>query len=110
MTIRTEINKSIKTLVRIRDDATINPAVRVQAVQTLQKLLDDADMSPLSKKRITNKNIRTLTAIRDSEETVPATRVQSIQTLQKFFDLTPEEKDDQIDEADILKKIRSKRT
>lgn len=48
-----EIN--IKTLVKIRDDKENLPAVRLQSVQTMQKLIDKDDPQ-------TKKNITTLTA------------------------------------------------
>ena len=34
----TELN--VKTLIAIRDDAATSPAVRIQAIQTMQKILD----------------------------------------------------------------------
>lgn len=36
-----ETQENIKQLVQIRDDAATSPAVRIQAIQTLQKILDN---------------------------------------------------------------------
>lgn len=46
-----ETQENIKQLIQIRDDVATSPAVRIQAIQTMQKILDnmgaaDADGSP----------------------------------------------------------------
>lgn len=40
-----ETQENIKQLVQIRDDAATSPAVRIQAIQTLQKILDNMGAS-----------------------------------------------------------------
>ena len=40
-----ETQENIKQLVQIRDDAATSPAVRIQAIQTLQKILDNIGAS-----------------------------------------------------------------
>ena len=35
-----EVEKNIKTLIAIRDDVETSPAVRIQAIQTMQKIID----------------------------------------------------------------------
>ena len=41
MKIEKETEQNIKMLVKIRDDMETSPAVRIQAIQTLQKILDN---------------------------------------------------------------------
>lgn len=41
MKIEKEVQKNIEMLVKIRDDVETSPAVRIQAIQTLQKILDN---------------------------------------------------------------------
>ena len=43
--IEKETQENIKQLVQIRDDAATSPAVRIQAIQTLQKILDNMGAS-----------------------------------------------------------------
>lgn len=40
MKIDKETEKNIKVLIKIRDDANTSPAVRIQAIQTMQKILE----------------------------------------------------------------------
>ena len=40
MKLDKQIENNIKTLIDIRDDVTTSPAVRIQAIQTLQKIMD----------------------------------------------------------------------
>lgn len=40
MHIDEETKQNIKTLIDIRDDVTTSPAVRIQAIQTMQKIMD----------------------------------------------------------------------
>ncbi len=40
MKLDKETEKNIKTLIAIRDDVNTTPAVRIQAVQTMQKIMD----------------------------------------------------------------------
>lgn len=42
-----ETKKNITTLIEIRDDPMTSPAVRIQAIQTMQKILDS--VSEISK-------------------------------------------------------------
>lgn len=87
-------------LAKIRDDKDNLPAVRLQAVQTMQKLIDKEDPQ-------TKKNTDTLKKLRDSEETGDGVRIQVIQTLQKIIDLVEGEvTNDKPSADDILKKIR----
>ena len=93
-----EIN--IKMLAKIRDDKDNLPAVRLQAVQTMQKLIDKDDPQ-------TKKNTDTLKKLRDSDETGDGVRIQVIQTLQKIIDLVEGEVvNDKPSADDIMKKIR----
>ena len=45
MKIKKEVQKNIDMLVKIRDDVETSPAVRIQAIQTLQKILDNLGAS-----------------------------------------------------------------
>ena len=36
-----ETQENIKQLIQIRDDVSTSPAVRIQAIQTMQKILDN---------------------------------------------------------------------
>lgn len=96
---KTEILKNIKTLKSIRDDVGNLPAVRVQAIQTMQKLIGEDDAE-------TQKNIKVLKEIRDDENVNNAVRIQTIQTMHKIFDSLGGESDDAPTEADIMAKIR----
>lgn len=40
MKLDKETNKNISTLIAIRDDVNTTPAVRIQAIQTMQKIMD----------------------------------------------------------------------
>jgi len=40
MKLDKEIEQNMKTLIAIRDDVDTSPAVRIQAIQTLQKIID----------------------------------------------------------------------
>ena len=41
MELKKETEQNIKILVDIRDDAGTSPAVRIQAIQTMQKIIDN---------------------------------------------------------------------
>jgi hypothetical protein len=41
MKIEKETEQNIKMLIKIRDDVETSPAVRIQAIQTMQKILDN---------------------------------------------------------------------
>ena len=41
MKIDTETQTNIKALIAIRDDLNTSPAVRIQAIQTMQKIMDN---------------------------------------------------------------------
>lgn len=93
--------KNIETLREIRDNTAEVPAVRVQAVQTMQKLIGDADEAE------TESNIQVLRTIRDDETVNNAVRIQTIQTLTKILEQVNGEADDgRPTEADIMNKIR----
>ena len=98
-----DTKKNIETLIDIRDNISNLPAVRVQAIQTMQKLISEDSPE-------TNKNIEVLRSLRDDETVNNAVRIQTIQTMQKIIDLVSGEvKDDRPTEADIMAKIRSKK-
>ena len=40
MKLDNETEQNIKTLIAIRDDLETSPAVRIQAIQTMQKIMD----------------------------------------------------------------------
>lgn len=71
---------NIKKLVQIRDSGDNLPAVRLQAIQAMQKLIDQNDPQ-------TQKNIKVLKKLRDSDETGDGIKIQVIHTLQKILDL-----------------------
>ena len=45
MKIDKETQANIKQLIQIRDDVNTSPAVRIQAIQTMQKILDNIGAS-----------------------------------------------------------------
>jgi len=45
MKIEKETEQNIKTLIAIRDDVETSPAVRIQAIQTMQKIMDNVGAS-----------------------------------------------------------------
>ena len=59
MKIEKETEQNIKTLIAIRDDVETSPAVRIQAIQTMQKIMDNvgagADSENLSADDVINK-------------------------------------------------------
>ncbi len=75
-----ERENNIKKLVQIRDREDNLPAVRLQSIQAMQKLIDQNDPQM-------QKNIKVLKALRDSDETGDGIRIQVIYTLQKILDL-----------------------
>lgn len=44
MKLDKQIEMNIKTLIDIRDDVETSPAVRIQAIQTLQKIMDSLNV------------------------------------------------------------------
>lgn len=59
MKLDKQIEMNIKTLIDIRDDVETSPAVRIQAIQTLQKIMDslnvvESDVQP-NEEEILNK-------------------------------------------------------
>lgn len=59
MKLDKQIEMNIKTLIDIRDDVGTSPAVRIQAIQTLQKIMDslnvvESDVQP-NEEEILNK-------------------------------------------------------
>lgn len=95
-----DIKKNIATLRSIRDDLANVPAVRVQAIQTMQKLIGEDEKE-------TKKNIDVLREIRDDATVNNAVRIQTIQTMQKIFEqIDGDDGDDRPTEADIMAKIR----
>ena len=98
-----DIKKNIDTLRSIRDDLGNVPAVRVQAIQTMQKLICEDEKE-------TKKNINVLREIRDDVTVNNAVRIQTIQTMQKIFELTDgDDGDSRPTEVDIMKKIRGRK-
>ncbi len=96
--------KNIETLKEIRDDLANVPAVRVQAIQTMQKLIGDTDPAE------TEKNIKTLRQIRDDDSVNHAVRIQTIQTMHKIFEqIDGEDADSGPTEAEIMEKIRGRK-
>ena len=45
MEINKETQNNIKQLIQIRDDAGTSPAVKIQAIQTLQKIIESIGVS-----------------------------------------------------------------
>lgn len=45
MKLEKETEQNIKTLIAIRDDVETSPAVRIQAIQTMQKIMDNVGAS-----------------------------------------------------------------
>lgn len=45
MKIDKETEQNIKMLIKIRDDVETSPAVRIQAIQTMQKIIDNLGAS-----------------------------------------------------------------
>lgn len=100
MNLKKNRELSIKTLVQIRDDENQLPAVRVQAIQQMQKMIPEGDPQ-------TEINFKILEGIRDNGKVNSAVRIQSIQTLEKIAESVGSKEDDKPTEADIMKKIRS---
>ena len=99
-----DTKKNITTLREIRDDLANVPAVRVQAIQTMQKLIGDTDAKE------TEKNIKVLRQIRDDESVNNAVRIQTIQTMHKIFEqIDGDSTDGGPTEADIMAKIRGRK-
>lgn len=100
MKSKDETKNNIKTLIKIRDDVEISPAVKVQAIQTMQKLISEDD-------RETQNNLKVLKEIRDDETVAKAVCIQAIQTMHKIFALSEgDELSDRTTEEDIMAKIR----
>lgn len=99
--IKEEQSINLRLLEDIRDDSMNLPAVRLQAIQTLQKLIEVDDPA-------TEENIKTLKELRDSDQTGDGIKIQVIQTLQKIMTLVEgEPKDDTTPtEESIMAKIR----
>ena len=95
---------NIEKLVAIRDSKENTSAVRLQSIQTMQKLIEKEDPQ-------TKKNIKVLKELRDSEETGDGVRIQVIQTLQKILDLVEGEvKPNQPTFESIFSEIRGGKT
>lgn len=99
--LKEETQINIRLLEDIRDDKDNLPAVRMQAIQTMQKIIEPDDPA-------VEENIKVLQTLRDDEETGDAVRVQIIQTLHKLIVLVEGEpkKDDTPTEESIMNKIR----
>ena len=99
--IKEEQNINLRLLEDIRDDSMNLPAVRLQAIQTLQKLIEVDDPA-------TEENIKTLKELRDSDQTGDGIKIQVIQTLQKIMKLVEGEPQDDTapTEESIMAKIR----
>ena len=99
--IKEDMTINLRLLEDIRDDSENLPAVRLQAIQTLQKLIDVDDPA-------TEENIKTLKELRDSDKTGDGVKIQVIQTLQKFITLVegdPKDNETPTEES-IMAKIR----
>lgn len=48
MNLEKETEQNIKMLIAIRDDLETSPAVRIQAIQTMQKIIDAAGVADSS--------------------------------------------------------------
>lgn len=95
-----EKQKNIDTLIGIRDSKDTAPVVRIQAVRTMQKLIDEDH--PEFKR-----NMNTLLEIRDDERVKASIRVMAMQSLNSMFDIAGDTADDDSPtEADIMAKIR----
>ena len=100
MKSKDELLNNIKTLVRIRENPDNLPAVKVQAIQTLQKLIAEDDPE-------TKRNLEVLREIRDDETVNDAVHIQAVQTMHKIFVMIEgEEIDERPTESDIMAKIR----
>ena len=102
--IKEDMTINLRLLEDIRDDSENLPAVRLQAIQTLQKLIDVDDPA-------TEENIKTLKELRDSDKTGDGVKIQVIQTLQKLITLVEgEPKDNETPtEESIMAKIRGEK-
>lgn len=101
--VKNEKNKNIDVLIGIRDDAHTEPVVIVQAVRTMQKIIDKEHPE-------TERNLQALIDIRDNETIKASIRVMAMQSLNSLFEIIDnDEKDDRPTEADIMAKIRSKK-
>ena len=56
MKLDTETQTNIKALIAIRDDLNTSPAVRIQAIQTMQKIMDNIGATA-SEDRLTTDDI-----------------------------------------------------
>lgn len=99
--LKEEESINLRLLEDIRDDSMNLPAVRLQAIQTLQKLIEVEDPA-------TDENIKTLKELRDSDQTGDGVKIQVIQTLQKIMRLVEGEPQDDTTptEESIMAKIR----
>ncbi len=99
--LKEDMSINLRLLEDIRDDSENLPAVRLQAIQTLQKLIAVEDPA-------TEENIKTLKELRDSDKTGDGVKIQVIQTLQKIMTLVEGEPKDieTPTEESIMAKIR----
>lgn len=104
MKLEEDMGINLRLLEDIRDDSENLPAVRLQAIQTLQKLIDVEDPA-------TEENIKTLKELRDSDKTGDGVKIQVIQTLQKIIKLVEGEPEDETKPTvdSIMAKIRGEK-
>lgn len=101
--VKAEKSKNIDVLIGIRDDLYTEPVVVVQAVRTMQKIIDKEHPE-------TEKNLKALMKIRDDENIKASIRVMAMQSLNTMFDILDDEvSDDRPTEEDIMNKIRGKK-
>lgn len=98
-----ERQKNIDTLIGIRDNLSTAPVVRIQAVRTMQKLIDEEHPQ-------FSKNMRTLIEIRDDVSVKESIRVMAMQSLNTMFEVVHDKPDDRLTEADVMAKIRAGKT
>lgn len=60
MKIDNETQKNIERLIQIRDDVATSPAVRIQAIQTMQKILDNIGASQSDNQPTADEIIRSI--------------------------------------------------
>lgn len=98
-----ETEANIRLLEDIRDDSEELPAVRLQAIQTLQKMIEPDDLD-------TEWNIKTLKELRNSDKTSNGIKVQVVQTLEKILKIVEgDAPDDKPTTESIMKQIRGEK-
>ena len=104
--LTTEADKNTKILIKIRDDLESPPAVRIQAIQVMKKMMELSGIEGIRRSRIMNKNIETLQSIRDDTSIESSVRVQAINAIHKILADDAPIKEDYLTEEDVMNKIR----